>query len=574
MEALPEWLTDWSTVGGTIVAILALFLTYYIYRRTQADKPDMREEADSGDGNAAVGNSAPTAQASNGGQAANRDAIQNNYHGASTAEVVDLAKRLGVTEGAVNSFLRRIGEAEVPPERIPATLDAMAERYKALHEELETLRSQTPEVAQPEITQAELAIEAGDFDEARRLLAQIGEAYDRAAAATWARRGDIDMIDLRYRDAAKAYQNAAGRIPAEDREIWRQHTRAAGWALRQQGLEFGDNAALEEALSIFTGIADRFPRTEAPDHWADAQNLIGVSANNLGERESGTERLEQAVAAYRAALEERKRTRVPLDWATTQNNLGNALLALGERENGTVRLEQAITAFQSALEEYTQARVPLRWATAKSNLGEALRILGEREPGTKRLEQAVTAFRTALEERTQTRVPLDWAKTQSNLGSALLALGEREPGTERLKQAVTAFRAALEERTRTRGPLDWAETQHRLGNALLALGKRESSPERLERAVSAYRNALEERTQARVPVDWAMTKNNLGNAKVHLAQRNKEVVLLDEALAHYGGAAEVFAFSAPYFAEVLEQNKAWLQSVRDELLDKQAAEKN
>ena len=152
--------------------------------------------------------------------------------------MVELAKRLGVTEGAVNSFLRRIGEAEVPPERIPATLDQMAERYRALHGELESLRGQTPEVAQPEVTQAEQAIEAGDFGRARQLLAAIGEAHDRAAATTWARRGDIDMIDLRYRDAAKAYQNAAARIPVEDAETWRQHTRQAGIALRQQGQEF------------------------------------------------------------------------------------------------------------------------------------------------------------------------------------------------------------------------------------------------------------------------------------------------------------------------------------------------
>ena len=302
MAELPEWLTDWSTVGGTIVAILGLFLAYYIYRRTQADK---------------------------------RDAIQTIKHGASTAEVVDLAKRLGVTEGAVNSFLRRIGETEVPPERIPATLDAMAERYKALREELEHLRSQTPEVAQPEITQAEQAIEAGDFDVARRLLAQIGEAHDRAAAATWARRGDIDMIDLRYPDAAKAYQNAAARVPAGDKEAWRQHTRAAGWALRQQGQEFGDNAALKEALPVFNNISHHFPRDQAPNYWADAQNMIGVLSQNLGERESGTEGLERAIVAYRAALEEIAQKRMPLDWAAIQNNLGAALTALGDRESGT-----------------------------------------------------------------------------------------------------------------------------------------------------------------------------------------------------------------------------------------------
>jgi hypothetical protein len=247
-----------------------------------------------------------------GGSAPTTGRDQYNY-GHPTQDVVALGRSLGVTEGAVNAFLRRIGETEVPAERIPQTLETMAERFHALQAELEILRTNTPEVAEPEVAAAEAAIIAGDFDEAERLLAQIGEAHDRAAAETWAMRGQARMTTLRYREAAEAYFEAAKRVPADDAEEWRKHTRAGGLALRQLGLEFGDNAALAEAADVFRQIAARFPRAVAVDHWADTQNLIGVASQELGSRESGTARLEEAVVAFRAALREWTRERAPVN---------------------------------------------------------------------------------------------------------------------------------------------------------------------------------------------------------------------------------------------------------------------
>ena len=370
-----------------------------------------------------------------GGSAPTTGRDQYNY-GHSTQDIVALARNLGVTEGAVNAFLRRIGETEVPAERIPQTLETMAERFHALQAEVKLLRAHTPEVAEPEVAAAEAAIEAGDFDEAERLLAQIGEAHDRAAAETWAMRGQVRMTTLRYRGAAAAYFEAAKRIPADDAEDWREHTRAGGIALRQLGLEFGDNAALAEAADVFRQMAERFPRAVASDHWADAQNLIGIASQELGSRESGAARLEEAVAAFRAALAEWTRERVPLDWAGTQNNLGNALQVLGERESGTARLEEAVAAFRAALQVYTQERVPLDWAGTQNNLGAALRALGERESGTARLEEAVAAYRAALQERTRERVPLDWAGTQGNLAGAFIALYEKTEDRRLLDQAL------------------------------------------------------------------------------------------------------------------------------------------
>jgi tetratricopeptide (TPR) repeat protein len=276
---------------------------------------------------------------------------------------------------------------------------------------------------------------------AQRRAARQGEA--RADAALLAERGRIARLSLRYRDAARFYAEAAALVGFDPAAAWGYRLDAAN-ALYDQGNEFGDNAALREAIAADDEALALAPRKRVPLDWAGTQNNLGNALATLGERESGTARLEQAVAAYRAALEERTRARVPLNWAATQNNLGNALETLGERESGTARLEEAVAAYRAALEERTRARVPLDWSGTQNNLGNALWRLGERESGTARLEEAVAAYRAALEERTRERVPLDWAMTQNNLGNALSTLGERESGTAWLEEAVAVFDGALE----------------------------------------------------------------------------------------------------------------------------------
>ncbi len=373
-------------------------------------------------------------------------------------------------------------------------------------------------------------------------LAQA-EAEDRdrarSRAALLAERGRIARLQLRYREAAVFYTQAAEAVSFDAAEAWR-HTLEAASAFHAQGEEFGDNEALSDAIRLYQSASGLVPRERVPLDWAMTQNNLGAALSTLGEREAGTARLEEAVTAYRDALKEYTRERVPLDWATTQNNLGAALSTLGEREAGMVRLEEAVTAYRDALKERTRERVPLNWATTQNNLGNALLRLGEREAGTARLEEAVTAYRDALNERTRERVPLDWATTQNNLGAALRALGEREAGTARLEEAVTAYRDALKEYTRERVPLDWAMTQNNLGAALLRLGEREAGTARLEEAVTAYRDALNERTRERVPLDWATTQNNLGNALLRLGEREAGTARLEEAVTAYRDALKEY----------------------------------
>ena len=476
----------------------------------------------------------------------------------------------------------------IPDERLPAVVEKLltdARAGTAIPPDAAAPVRAALAAAEARIAEFDLSSAAGDLD---ALIARRREERERRAAddaALLVERARVSRLQLRYHEAAAMLREAAGLVAFDRQAAWR-HLLAAADALLDQGDEFGDNAALREAIALYTDALRLVPRheraarlgddAEQPRHRAreprragGGDGAAGGGGRRLPRRAGGTHpraraarlgddaeqprqrALRRSASGRRARrgwrrrspptarrCEERTRERVPLDWAMTQNNLGTALWTLGEREAGTARLEEAVAAYRAALEERTRERVPLDWAMTQNNLGTALWTLGEREAGTARLEEAVAAYRAALEECTRERVPLDWAMTQNNLGNALQALGEREAGTARLEEAVAAYRAALEERTRERVPLDWAGTQNNLGNALRALGEREAGTARLEEAVAAYRAALEERTRERVPLDWAATQNNLGNALRALGEREAGTARLEEAVAAYRAALE------------------------------------
>ncbi len=428
--------------------------------------------------------------------------------------IARLEKDLEATHNDITAALKILGESNVPAEHLSAKLVEVVERLRTPLEIAAPQSGDAPEIAALR-GEAQEAYDARDFAKADALLAEVETEQRRAlgrfavkAAETSAKRGEIAVTRLRYVEAAVHFANAAALVaPFDTEQQWRFLVGQA-FALYKQGDEFGDNAALIEAIDVYRCCLALATRSERPLEWARTQVNLGAALARLGGRESGTARLEEAVAAFREALQEYTRERVPLDWAATQMNLGTALATLGVRESGTVRLEEAVTAFREALQENTRERVPLDWAMTQMNLGNALARLGARESGTARLEEAVAAYCEALQESTRKRVPLDWATTQVNLGTALQTLGERESGTARLEEAVAAYRAALQEYTRERVPLYWATTQMNLGNALSTLGERESGTARLEEAVAAYHEALKENTRERVPLEWAKTQMN------------------------------------------------------------------
>jgi hypothetical protein len=142
--------------------------------------------------------------------------------GVDSDKIVELSTRFGVTDGAVRTFLRTLGEAQVPIEALPETLGRIAERHKDLLAQIEQLRSASPDV-QAIKDQAAAAVEAGAYDRAEALLAEA-EAAALAdanrllleAASLRAERGNLAMTRLHYRAAAEHFSAAADTVPHSD----------------------------------------------------------------------------------------------------------------------------------------------------------------------------------------------------------------------------------------------------------------------------------------------------------------------------------------------------------------------
>jgi len=211
------------------------------------------------------------------------------------------------------------------------------------------------------------------------------------------------MAQLRYRDAAGQFADAARKVPEASPDIRLGYLDREAAALFQEGEERGDNPALIEAIERYGILLTLRPRDRVPLEWAMTQNKLGSTLRALGLREQalglqepGTAHLEEAVAAFREALKEYRRDRVPLDWARTQNRLGNALRALGERESGTVHLEEAVAVFRAALKEYRRDREPLEWAMSAGDQGVTFMILAHRLGDATKAQKAVNQIEAAL----------------------------------------------------------------------------------------------------------------------------------------------------------------------------------
>ena len=255
---------------------------------------------------------------------------------AQNENIKGLERQLGATREQIIGFFRIIDEANVPDEAIGTRLFEIAERHKALLAQATAMPGDDPATAGLR-TELRAALEKPDLERADALLADIQMAQDSdierrvlQAAATCAQRGEVAMTRLRYYEAASHFSAAAARVsPAHEAEHIDYLFKQAA-ALYAQGDEFGDNAALAEAIRL-----------------------------------------------DRDALKEYTRKRVPLQWALTQMNLGGALLSLGERESGTARLEEAVTACRAALETFTAAKADYYIDVCRQNLDGAQARLAE-----------------------------------------------------------------------------------------------------------------------------------------------------------------------------------------------------
>ena len=435
-------------------------------------------------------------------------------------------------------------------------LRAKAGELRALQARIEAMGAAEGRIANL-MGAAESALEAGDFPEADRLLADAEEMQQtehtlvqvRKQAEIREARGDAALLNNDAEAAAAHFDAASTMFEPFDRAESSQRRDGLAQRLYRHGLRFG-GAGLATALALCEKNCTLHDETTEPHDWARAHNNLGLPLFDLGQRlggEAGMRLLSRAVEAYEAALRVRTEDAHPVDWAMTQNNLAIALQTQGARaggEAGMRLLSCAVEAYEAALRVYTEGAHPVDWAATQNNLANALQTQGARaggEPGMRLLSRAVEACEAALRVRTEDAHPVDWAMTQNNLAIALRTLGARaggEAGMRLLSRAVEAYQAALRVRTEDAHPVDWAMTRNNLAAALQTQGARaggEAGMRLLSRAIEAYEAALRVYTKEVHPVHWAATQANIGLAFMAMAQAAS-----DQAAARLRAAIDAF----------------------------------
>ena len=126
-----------------------------------------------------------------------------------------LKDKLDLNVSQVRAALAILGENDIPPERLAAKLVEIAERFKDLQATASAQPGDDPKIAALK-ADAQKAIAVGELARADALFADAETEQRRAldrlavnAAETSARRGEIALTRLRYREAAAHFANAA-----------------------------------------------------------------------------------------------------------------------------------------------------------------------------------------------------------------------------------------------------------------------------------------------------------------------------------------------------------------------------
>ena len=171
--------------------------------------------------------------------------------------IARLEKDLDLNHGQMRAALDIVGEANVPLEGMSSKRIEVAQRFRALQEQIGSAQPGDDSQIAALKADAQAAVDSGDLVKADALLAQIEtrqrQALDRLAvnaAETSRKRGDIAETRLQYREAARHFANAAAVLPLggvnEEKRI--AYLEKEADALYRQGDEFGDNDALAAAI--------------------------------------------------------------------------------------------------------------------------------------------------------------------------------------------------------------------------------------------------------------------------------------------------------------------------------------
>ena len=278
--------------------------------------------------------------------------VVNQIQGIPPEEYARLAKELGVTQAALESFFKILEQQRVPPEDLDSKLREIAASYKRLQAQLQQFLSEDPAVMALR-QQASQALEAGDFAQVETLLRQAQERDLQAiqeqqaslkkrqlsAAATSAELGALKNIQLAYAAAAAYYRQAAAVIPKDEAIKQAEYLNYEGMAWIAAGQYADAQPPLEHALALREKVL-------GPEH-AD----VSASLNNLAALYHTLGRYADAEPRYQRALAIGEKVFGPEhpDVATTLNNLAELYRAQGRYAEAEPHYQRALAIREKVL---------------------------------------------------------------------------------------------------------------------------------------------------------------------------------------------------------------------------------
>ena len=293
------------------------------------------------------------------------------------------------------------------------------EEQESVLGQLESLaRSGGDPLLQKEVTiyQAELAFQAGRYDEALQLLDRAGAGVARDQQTDLRielLRGDIFLRVNQYDSArlhleeARILALALGRRAEEGRAL-----DGLAWVGCQQGED------TETVLALYRQALEA--QQAAGDRLGEARTLL-----NLVTAQSNAGLWDQVIELADDVLAAQRKVQYRLGEAVTQQTLATTYIALGLYEKAMEHVGQALTGFR-AVNEQAGAVIALE------TRGNIAARLGE-------LAQAETDLREALGLATTLEIPVFVAFAQQDLGTLLYEMGRGQEAIPLLEQARTTW---------------------------------------------------------------------------------------------------------------------------------------
>jgi hypothetical protein len=194
---------------------------------------------------------------------------------------------------AVAKFLAILHEQPVEDSKLADRFAQIAQEHVRLLEEIRRFRVSDPDVQalreaavaalqgvpNHDLARAKLQ-QARDLVHAKReAVARVLADQQREEAALAREQAKVETARLRFTEAARFLEETANLDPVEDHEQRGVDWVDAGLRWNDQGRDFGDNAALANALGAFDAALNELTRDRSPLGWAGTQVYLGNTSN-------------------------------------------------------------------------------------------------------------------------------------------------------------------------------------------------------------------------------------------------------------------------------------------------------